>query len=484
MSERQPHIVVVGGGITGMSAAYALQQHDVRVTLIERSARLGGKIQTDIVDDGGTFVVEGGPDSFVAQKPWAVELARKLGIAEQLQGSEPMRPSTMVLRKGRLHALPEGVMLVVPTRVGPFVRSGLISPLGKLRMALDAMIPARPGNDDESLANFVRRRLGQEALDTLAEPLMAGIHSADAEHQSLLATFPRFREVERAHGSLIRGMRAARRNAAPLASNRPAWATSPFVTLQGGVGTLAAALGAALTCELRLNSSVRALRKNRLDHTYTLQLDDGSQLLADAVVMTTPAYAAAELLAEAAPTLAAALQRIPYVSTATVNLAFDARDLTRPLPGYGVIIPHSEGRRINACTISSRKFAGRAPGGTVLVRAFVGGARTPAALALDDGALEALVRQELRAILGIDAAPRWCRIYRWERSNPQYQVGHLDLVAALMAACPPGLLLAGAAYRGVGIPDCIKQGSDAAEAALAFTRSTRPFVHEPAGVAE
>jgi oxygen-dependent protoporphyrinogen oxidase len=473
----RPHVVVIGGGITGMSAAYELQHSvGVRVSLVERCGRLGGKIVTERVEHGGEFVVEGGPDSFVAQKPWAIELAHRLGIAGQLQGSAAMRPATMVLKRGRLHPLPEGVMLVVPTRMGPFVRTGLISPLGKLRMALDLVIPARRGEGDESLAAFIQRRLGREALDTLAEPLMAGIHSAESGRQSMLATFPRFREMERAHGSLIRAMRATRR-AAPKASGQPAgqpWSGAPFVTLHGGIAALSDALAAALSCDILLGCEAAAIERGLGGQGYRVRLGDGRALAADAVLVTTPAYSAAGLLADLAPELAEQLRAIPYVSTATISLAYDERDLRAALPGYGVIIPRGEGRRINACTISSRKFAGRAPGGTLLVRAFVGGARSPEALALDDEALLALARAEIGDILGLaqSATPLFGRVYRWERGSPQYEVGHLQRVEALARACPDGVWLAGAAYRGVGIPDCIKQGFDAAQAALASIRAS------------
>jgi oxygen-dependent protoporphyrinogen oxidase len=451
----------------------------IRYTLIERDGRFGGKIQTDtIAHDDSAFVVEGGPDSFVAQKPWGIQLARDLGLEDQLIGAKPTRHATYVLRKGRPQPMPEGMMLVVPTRATPFVTSPLLSLGGKLRMALDLIVPPRRDGADESLADFIRRRLGAEALELLAEPLLAGIHSADPERQSILATFPRFRALEEQHGSLIRGMLAARpptndqRPPTNDSSGRTQYGSSPFITLRGGVGELVRALLEQLNGRLVSGSGVAALGYDpTAARPYQVRLADGEVLGADAVIMTAPAFAAAELVAPFQPALARALRTIRYVTTGTVTLAYRNADLRRPLGGFGLVIPRGEGRRINAVTMTTAKFAGRAPDGYTLVRAFVGGSRTPEAVELDDTALLALVRAELSDILGVDTAPQWSRIYRWPLANPQYDVGHLERVNALEKLVPPGLHLAGCAYRGVGIPDCVYSGQMAAEAALAHIRS-------------
>jgi oxygen-dependent protoporphyrinogen oxidase len=484
-----PHIVIVGGGITGLSAAYALQcaardaGAPVRTTLVERDARLGGKLLTERVETGGgTFVVEGGPDSFLAQKPWAIELARELGLGDELMASNAMPRTTYVLHRGRPRPLPEGTMLIVPTKFMPFALSPLFSPLGKLRMALDLLIPPRRDGADETLAAFIRRRLGREALERLAEPLLAGIHSAECERQSLLATFPRLRELEARHGGLIRGMLAARRTSdqrpttndqrptavgedgdrSSFVVRRSSLAHSPFVTLRGGVQALVDALVARLEGTALTGRGVAALEHDpAAARPYRLRLDDGAALDADAVVLATPAYAAAALLAAFAPALAEALRAIRYVSTGTVTLAYRRADVGNPLDGYGVVIPRGEGRRVNAVTLSSQKFDHRAPADHLLARLFVGGSRTPESLALEDGALTALARDELRAILGIAAEPLFARVYHWQDANPQYDVGHLERVAALEALCPQGLYLAGSAYGGVGIPDCVRQGREA-----------------------
>ncbi|MEN9934287.1 MAG: hypothetical protein RLZZ387_866, partial [Chloroflexota bacterium] len=441
----------------------------------ERDARLGGKIVTEKVD--GVFVVEGGPDSFVAQKPQAIELARELGLGADLMASNSMPRTTYVLHRGRPKPLPEGTVLIVPTKFMPFALSPLISPLGKLRMALDLVIPARQDTDDETLADFIRRRLGREALDKLAEPLMAGIHSADCERQSVMATFPRFREMERKYGGLIRGMLAGRRKpksqpsaagAAPK-SGQPSFAGSPFVTLRRGVQSLVDALVARLDGEVLTGRGVtELLHEPTAERPYRVQLDDGRVLEADAVVLATPAYGAAELVAPFHPALAAQLRAIRYVSTGTVTLAYRRAEVGTPLDGYGVVIPRGERRRVNAVTLSSAKFNHRAPDDHLLVRVFVGGSRTPEALALDDAGLLGLAREELRGILGITAEPVFTRVYRWNAANPQYDVGHGERAAAIEALSPEGLYIVGGAYRGVGIPDCVREGREAAERALAL----------------
>lgn len=468
----QPHIVVVGGGITGMSAAYELGRAanngapPVTVTLIEGEARLGGKVVTE---RNGPFIIEGGPDSFMAQKPWAAELAREIGLGDELMVASPMRRTTWVLIRGRPQPLPEGMLLIVPTRIAPFAFSPLISPFGKLRMALDLVVPARRDDGDETLADFIRRRLGNEALDRLAEPILSGIHSAECERQSIMATFPRFRDLEKRHGSLIRGMLASRRNAPPSSAHQ-----SPFMTLRSGMGALVERLEQQLTARILTNRRVAALAYDpTAARPYRLRLDDGAALDADAVILATPSYAAADLVGESFPGLAHALRAIRYVSTATVSMIYRRSEVGTPLDGYGLVIPRSEQTWINACTLSSVKFRHRAPDEYLLLRCFVGGSRRPEALARDDDDLVRLAQSDLRAILGITAAPTLTRVYRWHNGNPQYDVGHLERIAALEALCPDGLLLAGAAYRGVGVPDCIKQGREAAWQALNMVAATR-----------
>ncbi len=462
-----PHITIIGGGITGMSAAYALQRasgRPVQITLVEQDTRLGGKMATDRVYDGGEFVVERGPDSFVTQKPQALELAEELGLGGRLITANELPRKTFVLVGGRPVPLPEGLSLLVPTKLGPFLRSPLFTPAGKLRIALERFMPPRREGGDETIADFVRRRFGQEMLDRLGEPLLGGIHSCQVERQSMQATFPRFIAMEQQHGSLLAAARAARSNAAASGpqSGPAALRRAAFVTLKGGMAELVEALEARLEARVLTGRAVAAVEPGD-GAAYRVLLDDGTLIPTDGLIITTPAYSAAKLVAPFAPELAAGLRRIRYVSTGIATLAFRRSAVNTPIDGFGLVIPGSEGRRINACTLTSVKFDHRAPADALLVRVFFGGSDTPEAMQLDDAALLELVRSELKAVLGIDAAPLWTRISRWWDSNPQYDLGHTERVDALEALCPPGLLLAGSAYRGVGIPDCIRQGREAAE---------------------
>lgn len=470
-------VAIVGGGISGLAAAYYLQKHageknrPLRYALIERSPNLGGKIVTDHVHGFGDspFIVEGGPDSFLTQKPWALQLARELGLDDDLLGTNDHKRKTFVLNKGKPTPLPDGVLMIVPTRFMPFALSPLISPLGKLRMGLDFLIPKRKDDGDETLADFIRRRLGDEALDKIAEPLMSGIYNAEAERQSLLATFPRFRDIEKKHGSLIRGMLAARasrgKTPAPRSDDStPQAAKSMFVTLRGGTHELVEAVTAALTGDVRLDTGVESITRHDDAPYYHLRLSDGSTLQASTVLLATPAFVSGDLLADIAPAAAEKLRAIRYVSTGTISFGFRRSEVAHPLNGFGVVIPRSEQRPINAITWSSTKFDHRAPEDHVLIRVFFGGSRNPEMVDRSDEELLAIARSELDQLLGIDAKPVIHRLYRWRNATPQYDVGHLERVDAIEAALPTGLYVTGSPYRGIGIPDCVHQGQQAAAA--------------------
>lgn len=457
-------VAIVGGGIAGLSAAWHLQKAGIDYVLLEQDARLGGKIRTDAVSGYGDvpFIVEGGPDSFITQKPWGVALAHELGLDTTLIGVNERLKQTYVLNKGKATPLPDGVLMIVPTKFKPFIFSPLISPWGKLRMGMDLFIPPRKDTGDETLAEFVRRRLGSEALDKIAEPLMSGIYNAEADKQSVLATFPRFRELEQKYGSLTKGMLASQRvrqqsAVSTLPNGKP---MSFFVTPKAGVEAIVDALHVQLTGDLRLGVGVVAIEP--IGSGYRLHLADGGNLDAGQVILATPAFVTGMLLRPLAPEAADLLGDIRYVSTGTISFAFRSADAPNPLNGYGLVIPMSERRPINAITLNSIKFAHRAPDGHLLLRAFFGGSRSPQSMELDDVALYATVRRELDALLGINAEPLFHRIYRWRRSNPQYDVGHLERVAAIERSLPSGIHVAGSAYRGVGIPDCVKSGMDAA----------------------
>ncbi len=454
-------LAIIGGGISGLSAAWFAQRAGLDYALFEAAGRLGGKVMTERVE---SYVIEAGPDSFLTQKPAALRLARELGLGDALIPIN-MRPhATYVLRHGRPVPLPEGMALTAPMKIAPFLRSPLISLPGKARMLLDWFIPPRRDEADESLASFTRRRLGSEALDKLAAPLMAGIYNADAEQLSLLATFPRYRAAEREYGSVIRGLRAAQPGTQAIGG-----AQAAFMTLSGGTQMLIDALAARLLGDVRVNTRVERIdartdsRAARQTTSYALTLAAGERIEADAVLLTTPAYSAADLIAAFAPDAARLLRTIRYLSSGTISLAYRAGDIGRPLEGFGLVIPPSERRSINAITISSEKFDKRAPAGHVLLRVFFGGSRSPQTMALDDAELLNLVRRELAALLGSDAAPLLSRIYRWHNANPQYDVGHRERMAALEGALPAGLHLIGSGYRGVGLPDCIAGAESAIE---------------------
>jgi oxygen-dependent protoporphyrinogen oxidase len=486
MNQTQPssyHVAIIGGGIAGLSTAYYLQKGgraaglDVRYTLLEASDRWGGHILTERVEHAtGSYIVEGGPDSFITQKPWGLALARELGLGDRLLGTNDHMRKVYVLNRGKPTPMPDGVLLIVPTKFMPFVLSPLISPLGKLRMGLDLLIPPKRDGQDETLADFIRRRLGSEALDKIAEPLLSGIYNSEAERQSLLATFPRFRALEVEHGSLTRGMLASRRksghaqpsNTGPAASAGNPKPVSAFMSLAGGMAELVDALVDHLTGDLHMRCPVHDI--TRTDGGYLLALGDGSTLRADAVILATPAFAAAGLLRSLAPDVTVALQAIRYVSTGTISLAYRMADIQRPLLGFGLVVPSSERRPVNAVTWSSLKFSQRAPDGHALLRVFFGGSRSPGSMALDDDALLTTVRGQLQEFMGIETPPLFHRIYRWDRSNAQYDVGHLERVAALDQMTPPGLYLTGSPYRGVGLPDCIKQGQDVADHVVSYLR--------------
>lgn len=468
-----PHVVIVGGGITGLAAAYYIQKKSreagkpVRYTLLERAPTLGGKIVTQQLDG---FVVEGGPDCFLTRKPWALNLCRELGLEDELLGTNEERRKIYVLSGGRLHPLPEGVMLIVPTQFLPFATSRLISIPGKLRMAMDLLIPRRDEDDDETLSSFVRRRLGQEALDKIAEPLLSGIHVSDPDQLSLKSSFPRLMEVERKYGSLIRGMLAAKR--AMPQNNNGARSTLPmFMTLRGGMGQLVDTLVDKLdTQAVHTGSSVTALESiNAGGPPYRLRTQDGGALLADAVVLAAPSDVASRLVEGLDPGLAQDLASIRYVSTAVVTLGYRPRAGLLPLNGFGFIIPKKEGRRITACTWTSTKFDHRAPEDHRLVRCFVGGPGREEMVDLDDATLTRVVSQELADIMGLHAEPDLVSIFRWHKVNPQYDLGHLDRVARMQARAAEhgGLFLAGGSFDGVGVPDCVRQGEDAADGVLA-----------------
>ncbi len=461
-------LVVVGGGIAGLAAAHRAvelaRERNIALdlTILESRDRLGGTIETERV---GGFLVEAGPDSFLSEKPWALALCQRLELEPRLVGTDDRFRRTFVWFQGHLHPLPEGFQLLAPTRLRPFLASRLLSWPGKARRALDVILPRGAGGADESLGAFVRRRLGQEALERIAQPLVAGIYTADPEELSLRATMPRFLELERTQRSLIIGLwRSSRRG--PAASGTSGARFSLFVTLAGGMGELVQALAARLPAgavhlKRRANGVVCRAAAWAVD-------GDGTAVEADRVIVAVEAHTASRLLRYVDPALATLLQVIPYASSATVSLGYPRAAIRHPLDGFGFVVPRVEGRALLACTFSSVKYAGRAPDGHILLRCFLGGALNPGVLAGDDDALVDQARRELAAAIGVVGEPMLVRVTRHSAAMPQYVIGHLGTLEAIdqRLRAAPGLFLAGAAYRGVGIADCVRSGEAAAERAL------------------
>jgi oxygen-dependent protoporphyrinogen oxidase len=469
-------LVVIGGGITGLSAAHAALARAselgraVEVTVLERAPRFGGNLLTERVDG---FLLDGGPDSWVVTKPQASALAKELGLGASLVGTNPAHRRYFVAHGGQLHAVPEGLVLGVPTQLVPLARTRLFSWSGKLRMALEPFVRARrhDGADgDESIADFATRRLGREAAERLVAPLLGGISSGDAQDLSILAAFPQLAAMEEEHGSLVRGMRSAAkaRRAAEKATGGQAIAGSAFVSLAGGTGALVEALVTKLRetgARLRPGESVDAVE--RTGAGWSVRLGSGEMLGADAVLVAVPAYVAARICGAVDAQVAESLSAVAYGSTATVFVGYRRDRVTHPLDGVGFVVPRSARRPILASTWVSSKWEGRAPEGRVLVRAFFGGAWGEEILARTDDELVAVTRDELRTLMGIDAEPVMAKVFRFDRKSPQMRVGHVTRMRELqerLALVAPGLRIAGGGYDGVGIPDCVRQGQEAARA--------------------
>jgi oxygen-dependent protoporphyrinogen oxidase len=481
MAVRVRRVAVIGGGITGLAAAFRLREIAVsreislEVTLFESGTRIGGALDT--LRRAG-FVIETGADSFLSEKPAAVKLAERLGLTGELIGTQEQFRKTYVVRAGRLVEIPEGFSLLAPTFFGPLLRSRLFSPWGKLRIMMEPLIPRRREENDESLAAFVTRRLGREALVHVAQPLAGGIYTADPERLSVGATMPRFVEMERRYGSVIRGLRAAARTRSAQARGVSGARWSLFLSFRGGMRTLVDALAARLDGCIRYGAEVASLARNNGGvsddaRAWTVTVADGAAFEADAVVCAAPAHAAATLIRPHNAALASILNGINYASAATVNMAFHTADFPQILRSFGFVVPAAEHRKIIAGSFSSLKFAGRAPEGMILARVFLGGALQSEMMKLGDDAMLAAAREEFAALLGVTAEPVFAYVQRWAASMPQFAVGHLERVTEIEreTASVPGVALAGAFLRGVGIPDCIRSGEEAAESVIAHLTS-------------
>jgi oxygen-dependent protoporphyrinogen oxidase len=462
-------IIVIGGGIAGLAAAHRIvelnkeRSLNFEVLLLEASSRLGGSIATERIDN---FLVEAGPDSFITEKPAALRLCERLGLTSRLVSTQSAYQKIYVVHRGKLEPLPEGFFLLAPTRLWPFVQTPLFSWTGKLRIASEFLIPRGDMNNDESLGAFVQRRFGPEALERVAQPLIGGIYASDPDQLSLAATMPRFKEMERQRRSVILAMWSEQRRRARSREAGSGARWSLFVTLVEGMQELVEAVAKRLPeGSVRSDTPVTNLIHEETINHWRATLRDGETIGADAVILATPAFQTGAILSAVDSDSAHELKKISYASTATVSLAFHRADFPRPPDSFGFVVPAVERRKIMACTFSSLKYPGRAPKDHILLRAFVGGALQPGLFDADDTMMENSVRAELATLLGVTAQPLFSRIWRHPHSMPQYHVGHQARIERIEKSLSrySTLALAGSAYHGVGISDCVRTGEEAAE---------------------
>jgi len=465
-------VVIIGGGLSGLAAAHRLRarsasgRRPIEVVLLEAKDRVGGAIWTD--REAG-FLLEGGADSFITNKPWAIDLCKTLGLNDHLIGTDPTHRRSFVVRNGRLLPVPEGFVLMAPQKIGPILTTPILSLRGKLRLLMDLVRPRRTDDSDESLASFVKRRLGREALDRLVQPLVGGIYTADPNELSLKATLPQFAAMERDHGGLIRGAMAELKKNKNVDRNASGARYGLFASLSDGMETLPRALANSLPPNsVRTDTSVRRITRTEQGTAWRVELLDGPPIDAAGIILATEAHASARMLDSLDPDLALNLRSIPYASSAIVTVAYRRDQLVHPLDGFGAVVPAIENRKILAISFTSVKFPGRAPSGTALLRVFVGGATQPELFDLDDLAIESLVQEELSQLLGASGAPLLIRVARHPRAMPQYTLGHLERVATIRrrVARHPRLILTSNAFDGVGIPDVVRAAQSAADALL------------------
>lgn len=475
MTLEQKHAIVIGGGITGLAAGYRLKCETenrnipLTLTLLEASNRVGGVIQTEQRDG---FIIEHGPDAFISTKPWGKELCNELGIAEKLIGTNPKVRRSFVVRKGKLIPVPEGFYMMAPGSLLPFIKSPIFSLVGKLRISLDLLISRRSEFVDESVADFVRRRLGNEAFERIAQPMIGGIYTSDAENLSLKATFPRFLDMEREHGSIIKALLAQKRNASQTSRDTSGPRYSLFLSFEDGMQTLVDTLAENLSDCIHLHSRVTSIQKKENKNGWCVHFNNSDMLDADILCLALPAPQTSKLLPEVSPELSQKLSMIPYSSSVTVNLAFRREDVSHLLDGMGFVVPITEQLNLIGCSFSSVKFENRAPSEYVLLRAFVGENTDYIKGKVNDKstceALVPIVLKDVTELLGIAAEPIFSVVSQHPQAMAQYQVGHEELIAEIeeLVKGLHGIALAGNAYHGIGIPDCIRSGEQAALALI------------------
>jgi oxygen-dependent protoporphyrinogen oxidase len=457
-------IAIIGGGISGLSAAYALEKKrrdgvEVEYVLYESSPRLGGVLVTERVDG---CLIEAGPDSFLTEKPWASDLCHELGLGDQLIGSNDADRKTYILVRGRLIEMPDGLMFMVPTKILPTVLSPLFSLKTKLRMAREWFHPPHKANGDETVAAMVERHYGPEMVDLLADPLLSGVYGGEASQLSVRAVLARFADMEAKHGSLGRAMLAARRNA-PKTNGAP---RPLFTSLKDGMQQMVDALVARLDADaLQTGATVQATSFEGGGWIVSAGLHSDQF---DAVILTLPTQAAASLLQIGSPHLASELAGVHYSSSVTVALGYDEKVRQSLPPGFGFLVPRSEGKRMLAATFVHNKFPYRAPPDRAILRCFLGGSRDEPILALSEDEILHIAREELKQVLHLTAEPLFARVFKWKGAMAQYGVGHLDRLLRIEALRQklPGLALAGNGYSGIGVPDCVRSGTAAVEEIL------------------
>ncbi len=475
MTSKKKRAIVIGGGITGLATGYRLLHEannrniQLTLTLLEARNRVGGVIQTEQREG---FIIEHGPDAFISTKPWAKALSEELGLTDKFIGTNPKVRQSFVVRKSRLIPVPEGFYMMAPGSFLPFIKSPIFSWRGKLRIARDLFISSRNDVTDESVADFVRRRLGKEAFERIAQPMIGGIYTSDAENLSLKATFPRFIDMEREHGSIIKALIAQKRKSSQTNRDTSGPRYSLFLSFKDGMQTLVDALAENLSNNIRLQSTVTSIKKKEsgieraCQHAseWCVHLDNGEVLEADILCIALPAPQTGNILSQVSPQLSDKLNTIPYSSSATVNLAFRREDVSHPLNGMGFVVPITEQRNLIGCSFSSVKFENRAPSDYVLLRAFVGENTYYIKGKPDSDELSSIVHKDLSELLSISAEPIFSVVSQHSQAMAQYQVGHQQFVNEIdeLANKLNGIVLAGNAYHGIGIPDCIHSGEQAA----------------------
>ncbi len=468
-------IAIIGGGISGLSTAFYLEKArasgaELEYRLFESGQRPGGCLSSDQVEG---CLVEAGPDSFLTEKPWAATLCKELGLGDQLIGSNDAQRKTYIVVHGRLIVMPDGLLFMVPTRLLPTALSRLFSWSTKVRMAQELLHPPRPMQEDETVAQLVERHFGAEVVDRLADPLLSGVYGGDAGQLSARAVLPRFVEMEEKYGSLSRAMLAAHRKMIELSKSQPP--RPLFTSLKDGMQQMVDAIIAGIDPEaVLLRRHVRRIYPENGGWRVSLEMSEDERY--DAVVIAAPANVAGELLDPVDRELARVLLEITYSSSVTVTLGYYKEQLAHLPPGFGFLVPRSEGRRMLACTFVHNKFPHRAPPEKGILRCFLGGARDSAVLELSDEEILEVVQRELREIVKLDCRPMFSRVYRWREAMAQYEPGHLARVAEIekRVVAIPGLALAGNAYHGIGVPDCIRSGMQAATAVAQYTPESQP----------